>query len=367
MKIKSIETFTTQEISIVRVRTDNGYEGYGQTAPYIHANISALVLHQQVSPYVLGADVSTTEHIAPLAEAVIEGEHKFPGSYICRAVGGIDTALWDLHGKLQGKSVCELLGGRRKAVEVYGSSMRRNISPEAEAARLKSLKESHGFKAFKIRIGNNFGHDVDVWPGRTEEIVPAVRRAIGEETKLYVDANSGFSPERAIEVGRMLERYGVCHYEEPCPYPELEWTQQVNQALSIPVTGGEQDTDLAQFRRMIRMRAVDIVQPDICYVGGFSRALKVAKMAEEAGMTCTPHASNLSMVTVFTLHLLGIIPNGGRFMEYTIEWNNAWTTGLFAPPLEVRDGWVEIPQAPGWGVSVNEEWLNKAEYAISQI
>lgn len=367
MKIKSIETFTTPEINIVRVRTDDGKEGYGQTAPYIHANIAALVLHQQVSPYVLGADVSRIEDIAPLAEKCIEGEHKFPGSYICRAVGGIDTALWDLHGKLQNKSVAQLLGGTRHAVEVYGSSMRRNISPENEAARLKALKASHGFKAFKIRIANNFGHDVDVYPGRTEAIVPAVRKAIGDETKLFVDANSGFTPERAIEVGKLLIENGVCHFEEPCPYPELEWTQQVTNALSIDVTGGEQDTDLAQFRRMISMGAVNIVQPDICYVGGFSRALKVAKMAEEAGMTCTPHSSNLSMVTIFTLHLLSVIPNGGRFMEYTIEWNNAWTEGLFSPPLEVRDGWVDVPKGPGWGVTINQDWLDKAEYKISSL
>jgi L-alanine-DL-glutamate epimerase-like enolase superfamily enzyme len=362
MKIVSIETFTSREISIVRIRTDDGREGYGQTAPYIHANIAALVLHQQISPYILGADVSHIEDIAALTEKCIEGEHKFPGSYICRAVGGVDTALWDLHGKAQNKSVCELLGGKKTAIEVYGSSMSRTITPEQEAKRLKRLQGSHGFKAFKIRIGNNFGHDVDAWPGRTEAIVPTVRQAIGKDTLLYVDANSAFSPERAIEVGHMLEQHGVCHYEEPCPYPELEWTQKVNQALSLSVSGGEQDTCLAQFKRMIAMRAVDIIQPDVCYVGGLSRALKVAKLAEEAGMTCTPHSSNLSMVTVFTLHMLGAIPNGGRFMEYTIEWNNSWTDGLFSPPLEVIDGWVEIPKGPGWGVTISKDWMDKADY-----
>lgn len=91
----------------------------------------------------------------------------------------------------------------------------------------------------------------------------------------------------------MLEQYGVCHYEEPCPYPQLEWTKQVADALELPVTGGEQDTDLAQFQRMISMHAVDIVQPDICYIGGLSRALKVARMAEAAGMTCTPPRGQL--------------------------------------------------------------------------
>src|SRR5690606_9530278 len=134
----------------------------------------------------------------------IIGEHKFPGSYSCRAVGGIDTALWDLKAKSQGKSVAQLLGSTRDRLPVYGSSMRRDITPEAEAERLAGLQQDQGINAFKIRIANNFGKDVDRWPGRTEAIVPAVRKAIGDGAELLVDANSGFSPKRAIEVGRML-------------------------------------------------------------------------------------------------------------------------------------------------------------------
>jgi L-alanine-DL-glutamate epimerase-like enolase superfamily enzyme len=244
--------------------------------------------------------------------------------------------------------------------------MKRDISPEQEAERLKRLQEKHGFQAFKFRIGKSFGGDVDVYPGRTEQIVPAVRKALGNDTLLYADANSGFSPARAIEVGRMLEQHGIVHYEEPCPYPWLEWTKQVADALDVPVTGGEQDTDLAQFQRMIAMRAVDIVQPDICYVGGLSRALEVARMAQQAGMTCTPHAANLSMVSVFTMHMAAAIPNAGRFMEFSVE-SNAWAEELFTSSFEVKDGKVAIPDGPGWGVTVRPEWLEKAEYRISEI
>jgi L-alanine-DL-glutamate epimerase-like enolase superfamily enzyme len=362
MNIKSIETFSTRQVCFVRVRTEDGLEGIGQTAPY-EANISALVLHQQVARHVLGKDA---DRIAELAESIVTAEHKFPGSYVCRAVGGIDTALWDLKGKRLGKSVCELLGGERRPIEVYGSSMRRDISAEQEAERLKRLQDKHGFQAFKFRIGKSFGGDVDVYPGRTEQIVPAVRKALGDDTLLYVDANSGFSPARAIEVGRMLEQHGIVHYEEPCPYPWLEWTKQVADALDVAVTGGEQDTDLAQFQRMISMRAVDIVQPDICYVGGLSRALEVARMAQQAGMTCTPHAANLSMVTVFTMHMAAAIPNAGRLMEFSVE-SNAWAEELFTSRFEVKDGKAAIPDGPGWGVTVRPEWLEKAEYRISEI
>lgn len=361
MKIKRIETFTKKQLSIVRVTTEDGMQGYGQIAPY-HANISALVLHQQAAQHALGADAND---IAAVSEKIIREEHKFPGSYICRAAGGIDTALWDLLGKREDKSVAELLGGTVKEIAVYGSSMKRNISPQAEAERIKRLQAERGIEAFKIRIANNFGNDVDVYPGRSEEVVRAVRSAIGDRGLLFVDANSGYTPQKAIETGKMLEQYGVTHFEEPCPYMELEWTKQVADKLDIPVTGGEQDTDLAQFRRMIHMRAVDIVQPDICYAGGLSRALEVARMAEAVQMPCMPHAANLSMVTVFTMHMASAIPNAGAYMEYTIEEDN-WTKDLFREPLHVADGKVQVPSGPGWGVTVNPKWLEQADYQVSE-
>jgi L-alanine-DL-glutamate epimerase-like enolase superfamily enzyme len=362
-KIVSVETFSTEFISIVRLKTDDGLEGYGQVAPY-NADITATILHRQMAPVALGADPTD---IDDLVDRCWTGARKFPGSYTCRAIAGIDTALWDMKGRREDKSVAALLGGTRTRQAVYGSSMRRDITPEEEAERLIRLRGEHGFEAFKIRIGNNFGNDVDRWPGRTEAIVPAVREAIGTDCELLCDANSGYSPKRAIEVGRMLEDYGVGHFEEPCPYPELEWTAEVAAALTIPVSQGEQEVDLAQFRRMIRMGAADIVQPDICYVGGISRALRVARMAGEAGLPCTPHAANRSLVSVFTIHLQSALPNAGPFMELSIE-NPPWIEGLFATdPFEVVDGHVAVPAGPGWGVEVSRDWLANADHEVSAL
>ncbi len=360
MKIQSIETFTRGHLSIVRVRTDDGAEGFGQMAPF-NANISALVLHQQIARHALGADATDP---GGLAERCIEAEYKFPWSYVCRAAGGIETALWDLRGKLEGKSVCQLLGGEPRRIPAYGSSMRRDITPEEEAGRLARLRDERGFRAFKVRVGKVCGHDEDQWPGRTEALVPAVRKAVGADVALLADGNSCYTPRRAIEVGRLLEDNGFCHFEEPCPYWEMEWTAEVAAALNVPVAGGEQDNDLAQWRRMIRMRAVDIVQPDVCYVGGISRALKVAGMAAEAGLPCVPHSANLSLVTVFTLHLLGAVPNAGPYLEFSIE-PTTWTNGLYSPELDVRDGQVAIPDGPGWGVTVSKEWLAAADRMVS--
>ena len=366
MKITAIETFSTREVCIVRVTAEDGAQGYGQTAPY-NADISALVVHRQVAPWALGADANDIEH---LVDIVPEREHKFPGSYLYRALGGVETALWDLRGRREGRSVCELLGGTPRSLRVYASSMKRDITPAEEALRLARLRDRHGYDAFKFRVGAECGRDVDEWPGRTEAIVPAVREALGAEVALLVDANSGFSPPRAIEVGRMLEQHAVSHYEEPCPYWELEQTRTVADALDVDVTGGEQDCELPTWRRMIDMRAVDVVQPDVCYLGGMIRTLRVAAMAAEAGLPCTPHSANLSMVTLFTMHLLGVIPNAGKYLEFSIEEADyyPWQYGLFRnDPYGIVDGHVTIPGEPGWGVEIEPDWLARAAHQASRL
>ncbi|MGF1608614.1 MAG: mandelate racemase/muconate lactonizing enzyme family protein [Kiloniellales bacterium] len=366
MKIKSIETFCNQYVGVLRIRTDEGHEGWGQVSPY-NADITSLIVHRQIAPWALGADALDIEH---LVDIIPEREHKFPGSYLRRALAGLDTALWDLRGRLEGKSVCELIGGKPGHLRVYASSMKRDITPRDEAERLLRLRDQYGYEAFKIRIGAECGRDVDEWPGRTEEIVPTMRKALGDDAELLVDANSGFSPGRAIQVGMMLQDYGVCHFEEPCPYWELEQTKAVADVLELDVAGGEQDCDLSTWRHMIGMRAVDIIQPDVCYLGGLTRTLQVAKMAERAGLPCTPHSANLSMVTLFTMHLLGAIPNAGKYLELSIEGPDyyPWQEGLFCEsPYAIADGQATIPDAPGWGVEIRPEWLDQAAYQVSEM
>ena len=364
--IERIETFSREYLSFVRVSCRDGSVGWGQVSPY-NADITALVLHRQIAPWSLG---EPADDIASLVRIIPEREHKFPGSYLRRGLAGLETALWDRQGKKQGKSVCEVLGGVPGRLRAYGSSMRRDIAPEAEAERLDRLRDEFGFDAFKFRVAAECGHDIDEWPGRTEAIVPAVRHALGDDVSLLVDANSGFSPQRAIAVGQLLEDCGVEHFEEPCPYWELEQTQQVTEALSLDVTGGEQDCDLSTWRRMIELPAVDIVQPDVCYVGGMLRTMKVAALAAEAGLPCTPHCANLSMVTLFTMHLLRAIPNAGKYLEFSIEGIDyyPWQDGLFVEsPFTVTDGKVTVRDQPGWGVEISPAWLDGATYQVSEV
>ncbi len=368
MKIKSIETFSTEFVSLVRLRTDDGHEGWGQISTY-NSDISALVMHRQVAPYALGEDAHAIE---PLLQKIVEIEFKFPGSYLRRALGGLDTALWDLHGKVAGKSVCELLGGEPRPFPVYASSMRRDITPEDEVERFLRLCDEHGYTAFKFRIARENGHDLDEWKGRTDAVVPAVRKALGDDVHLLVDANCGYSPHKAIEVGKMLNDHSIRHFEEPCPYWHYEQTADVRrglESLAIQVAGGEQDCSLADWQRMVNLPAFDIVQPDILYVGGLSRALRVANMANEAGLPVVLHSANLSLVTVFSLHMMGAIENAGDYVEFSIEPTAyyPWQAGIYEPALVAVDGKVQIPDGPGWGVAINSEWLAKSTYRISEL
>ena len=298
MIIKNIETFSTEFICFVRVTTEDGHQGFGQTAPY-HADITAQVVHRQIAPWVLHKD---EENLELLIQSVLEKEHKFPGSYVRRALAGFETAIWDLRGHREGRSVCQLLGGSPGPVRAYGSSMSREITPADEAKRLAGLQDQFGFDAFKFRIGSECGHDQDEWPGRTEEIVPLVRQSLDSSTALLVDANSCYSPAKAIEIGGMLEANGVSHYEEPCPYWEYDQTKQVTEALSIDVTGGEQDCELQNWQQMISNRVVDIVQPRYLlprgYVtynrsgqnGGKSRPTSYATLCESLPRDIVYHA-----------------------------------------------------------------------------
>ncbi|MFT5001467.1 MAG: L-alanine-DL-glutamate epimerase-like enolase superfamily enzyme [Paracoccaceae bacterium] len=364
MKLKQIETFTTEDVGFVRVTDETGAQGWGQVATY-HSDITCQVLHRQVAPWMLGQDATDLDD---LLDIVAEREHKFPGSHLRRAMAGVDTAIWDLKGKLAGKPVAELLGGSAGPLRAYASSMKRDITPVDEAGRLKRLRDEKGFDAFKIRAGAEVGRDQDEWPGRTEEIIPTMRRELGDGVDLLIDANSCYSPKRAIEIGHILQDNGFCHYEEPCPYWELEQTKQVTDALKIDVTGGEQDCDLPTWQRMIDMRAVDIVQPDILYLGGINRTLRVVKMAQAAGLPVTPHCANLSLVTLFTMHLLRAIPNAGKYLEFAIEGADyyPWQQGLFVEdPYQIKDGQAVVTGQPGWGIDINPEWLAKSRYQVS--
>ena len=138
-------------------------------------------------------------------------------------------------------------------------------------------------------------------------------------------------------------------------------------ALDIDVTGGEQDNNMTVWKHMIDTRVVDVVQPDICYMGGITRTLEVARHAQRAGIPCTLHSANLSLVTLFSIHFMAAIENAGKYVEFSIEGLDyyPWQRDIFSPGFDIVDGDVRLGGRPGWGIEINPEWIALSRHRVS--
>jgi len=360
-KIISIETFAGHGC-IVRVRTDDGLEGIGQTA-HSESSITASVLHGLVARNYLGRDPFD---IATLADECARAEYKYLGSFLFRALAGVDTALWDLVGKARAQPVYQLLGGKaRPSVPVYGSAMRRDTTPEEETERMVAAVSEHGFRAVKIKIGARNGRDSEPRSGRTSKLIPLLRKELGQDIEISADANGAYSPGQAVRIGRLLEENDYLHFEEPVPFWEFDNARRVAQTLDIPIGLGEQEYSLENLRRLICEGIADIVQPDVCYLGGITRTRQIADLANLAGIPCIPHSSGRSLTAIFTAHLVVAMPACNLFHEWTIE--DASAMHVYEPFPVARDGEITLSDAPGWGVDISEVTLRGMPRQVSAL
>ena len=225
-------------------------------------------------------------------------------------------------------------------------------------ADLKGIVAESGAKALKFRLGGRMSRNADSLPGRTERLIPMVREAFGPGMTLYADANSSYDAAQALRVGRLMEEHGYAFYEEPCRFDHLEETKAVADALKIPIAWGEQEFSEEGFLWMIAHRGVEIVQPDLHYHGGFIRSMRVARMAHEAGLLCTPHMSGSGLGYLDAAYFAACIPNPVPFTEY--KGSAAVPVSSDTSPLKVIDGRVKIPTGPGFGVTIDSAYLREA-------
>lgn len=362
--LAKVTSYTDDSLCIVSVTDSDGAVGWGQCAPYA-APVTCELLFRLIVPRVLG---HPTEPIGPLIDSLFDDFYKFSGSFLCRAISGLDTALWDLAARRRGIPVCEFAGGRPRALSVYGSSMRRDLTPEAEAERMLATREACGINAFKCKIGaalGRLGKNEDAAPGRSEAIVPLLRRTLGNDATLIADANGAYTPDQAVLQARRLADHGYAAFEEPCPSTEIDWTAEVRAAGGIAIAGGEQDYLMPSWRRLTSLPAIDICQPDIGYVGGFHRALTVARMADAAGLQCTSHVANHSALLVFGMHLLSAIARPWSHLEYGLDRAGCFE-GLYEEPT-VRDGRLPAPSGPGWGITFDATRLARMTHRSSAV
>ncbi len=343
--IDSIELLEKGRDQFVRVRSKDGAEGISLTngRPYL-----ASILKELVIPFFLGKDARELESSLLFELYRHRSNYKLQGLALWSVQAWVEFAVLDMLGRVSGKSIGQLMGGTlRDEIDFYVASGRRDSTPEEEADYLASLVEETDAKAVKFRLGGRMSRNADASPGRSEGLIRQARKVLGDEIDLHGDANSSYDPEHAVPIGRLLEEVGAVYFEEPCPFDHLEDTKAVADALTLPVSGGEQEYSERRFRWMIANRGVDIVQPDLHYYGGMIRSARVANMAELAGMPTTVHISG-GFGFVYMLHFASRTKSIGRYQEYkrSIERYRDW----FDPALGIRDGKLTVPTGPGVGI-----------------
>jgi L-alanine-DL-glutamate epimerase-like enolase superfamily enzyme len=346
VRIASIQLLRDRRNHYVRVRSTDGAEGIALTngrAGYLYP-----MLQQLVIPYFLGKDARQLETLLD-GVYVYNSNYKLSGVAFWCCVAWVEFSILDMLGKIAHKPVGDLFGGMiRREVPIYVASGNRDTTPEQEVDILVKGIERTGAKAVKFKVGGRMSNNADSMPGRTEGMIRLVRKTLGDKVTIYADANGSYDAPKAIEIGKMLQDNGINMFEEPCPFDYLEETRQVADALEISVAGGEQETSLRRFRWMIHNDAVQVVQPDLHYNGGFVRATRVGRMAAQAGMKIVPHMSGEGTGCIDVLQFASFTPNMGPFQEYkgNIEQTGQW----YDPPLRLEDGAINVPTGPGLGI-----------------
>ena len=343
--IDSIELLEKDRQQFVHVRSKDGAEGLSLTngRPYLSG-----ILKERIIPFLIGKDARKLESEL-LWELYRHGSnYKLQGLAFWTPQAWVEFALLDMLGRVSNQSIGKLLGGViRSEIDFYVASSRRDNSAEEEVEYLQSLIDETGARAVKFRLGGRMSRNQDASPMRSENLIRLARKTLGDEIDLHGDANSSYDPDHAIPMGQLLDEVGGVYFEEPCPFDHLEDTKAVADSLTLPVAGGEQEFSERRFRWMIANQGVDIVQPDLHYYGGLIRSIRVANMAELAGMPTTVHISG-GFGFVYMLHFASRTQSIGRYQEYkrNIERYRDW----FDPALSIKDGKLSVPSGPGVGI-----------------
>ena len=316
---------TSRVTSLVLVGTDTGETGYG--AAYSHPDLVKLIVERHLAPHLIGHDPTEPERLwSRLYELTRWYGRK--GAALS-AIGGLDIAFWDLRGKQEGAPVWQLLGARRGSCPAYASGLfwiDDVAELEAEAAR----HVANGFRRVKMRLGRNPEYDVAA--------VDAARRGAGEENDVIVDGSHRYSLERAAWMGGELASRGVFWFEEPFPPEEIDLYTSLRPRIDVPLAAGENDFGVQGFREMIR-------------AGGITECVRIAKLAQEAGLTVGTHTWSDAVALVANAHFVASIRNG-----LTVEVDqtgNPFIDELLAESLTIEDGRIFLGDRPGLGIDLD--------------
>jgi L-alanine-DL-glutamate epimerase-like enolase superfamily enzyme len=360
--IETLELLRYKDDFLCRVRSRDGAEGLSVG----HSGLKALypIFLNNLQPFFIGKDARDLDLL--LEKVFIYGfNFRYNGISIGTPLATIEFAILDLLGRIAQKPIGQLIGDiHHPEVTVYQATEYREKSVEESLELIKRDVAEYNAHALKIKIGGLMFMTTDINavgpPGRTETMIPLVRKTFGDRLALYADANGFYSVEEAIRVGKLLEEYRYGFFEEPVMFDWHEETQQVARALSMPVALGEQEYSLHGFRWLIANDAVQIVQPDTYYFGGMVRAMKVARMAEAFGKSCTPHMSGGGLGFLYMMHFVSALPNAMPHHEFKGLATNVQFE-CKTSPLKVVDGKIRVPTGPGLGVDIDPDYFRKFE------
>ncbi|MCE2457623.1 MAG: mandelate racemase/muconate lactonizing enzyme family protein [Dehalococcoidia bacterium] len=356
MKITSVECrILSGDFPFVWIHTDEGITGIGECFRR-QPSVTKTLIDDHLAPAIIGKDPrETTPRFEDMMRA---GSAVEMGGAIFCAIAGLDIALWDIKGKAFGVPISNLLGGaRRDSIPVYASSMRRDLNPLDEGRRAASFVEQ-GYTGYKLHsaVPGAIDHPAD----QTVDTVTEVRAAVGDDIDILVDVNGAFSVHHSIEIGAALEQLGVFHFEEPRPAQDLEGLAQIADALTIPIASGEMIYTHHEYRDLILKGRVDIIQPDIVKVPGFTEFLKIDALASAFNIPITVHNTQPILSTVAHLHYCAASAMVPYSQEYNIEpisIRDEWP--ILKEPLQVVDGHIAVPTGPGLGVELDEDMVRR--------
>jgi L-alanine-DL-glutamate epimerase-like enolase superfamily enzyme len=359
--IESLELLRLDGGFLCRVRSRDGAEGIS-VAHNGMRTLFPIFLHN-LQPFFLGKDARELDLI--LEKVYIYGfNFRYNGIALGLPLATIEFAILDMLGRIANKPAGELIGEiHNPEVAVYVATEWREKPVEESIELIKgAVAEYPEARALKIKIGGLMFMTTDMYaegpPGRTEKIIPLVRKTFGDDMALYADSNSFYSVPEAIRVGRLLEEHNFRYFEEPVMFDHVEEIKQVSDALAIPIANGEQDYSFYGFRWLIANDGVDIVQPDNYYFGGLIRSMKVARMAAAFGKTIVPHMSGGGLGYLYNIHFVSAVPNAGAHHEF----KGLGTHVRFeckTSPLRVAGGKIKVPTGPGFGADFDPDWVRK--------
>jgi galactonate dehydratase len=355
IKITDVKTFLVgvgnRNLVFVKVETDQGIHGIGEaySCGPDEATVAAI---QDFKRWLVGQEPRNIEHLW----ATMYNFTRFPGGLVVNAaMSGIEHALWDIAGKAAGLPVYMLLGGKcREKIRVYQSAG--GGEPKQVADNAKGLVEKYGYTAVKMsphQSGTN-ARPYNYVTRMAGQRVRAVRESLGPDVDIGVDIHAKFfEVVRAIRLAREIEPYNPMWLEEPIRPENTAAMAKLADHVNIPLASGECNYTKFEFCDILAAQALDIIQPDICVCGGLMEMKKIAAMAEAHYVMVAPHNPMGPVATTVNVHFAASTPNF-LILEYHPD-DVAPRKDLLKEPLMVKDGYIPLPNKPGFGIELNEE------------